>query len=63
MIEITCDKCKKKVSVNVKTVTAKTLSKLGYESVSLDGETNYHLCFSCLEDLESWVETPDLMMG
>lgn len=63
MIEITCDKCKKKVAVNAKTISAKTLNKHGFEAVSFDKVIIYHICLDCLEDLQTWVETPDFVMG
>ena len=62
MIEIICDKCKKRVAVAQKTISAKTLSKCGFEAIALREGEIYHICNKCMEDLDSWVETPDETM-
>ena len=51
MIEITCDKCKKKILVRTKTVTAKVLSDFEFETVSLDEVRNYHICLDCMRKM------------
>lgn len=51
MIEITCDKCGRKVVLRTKSVTAKILEKYNMEAVSLDKDRIWHLCFDCVEEM------------